>query len=284
MNKTTKRAGILIIVSLLTLFLGVFLGSVLITPKEIFEIIGYRILKRPLPESINPINQGLILTIRLPRVLLAFLVGAALSVSGSVIQSVLKNPLASPYGLGVSSGAGLGAVLVMMGGFSTGLLGVFLMPAVGLLFGLGTVFFAIFLAECFDHNLSNYTIVLTGMVISLFTNAIMSMLAATSKEYSQRIALWQLGSFSMKEWRYVYVLAPILAICLIIFFTFSREMDILTFGEEQANAMGVNTKKVKIILIALSAVLTGTAVSFVGTIGFIDLITPHVIRRVFGAK
>ncbi len=271
-------------VAFLSLILGIGIGSVFISPVQIIEIFMNQMMDFPLPESLNEIYVGLILNIRLPRVLLAFLVGAALSVSGTVMQSVLKNPLASSYGLGVSSGAGLGAILVMMGGVSSGILGTFLLPVVGLTFGLVTVFISIFLASKFDRNMSNYTIVLTGMVVSLFINAIMSTLASTSQEYSQRITLWQLGSFSLKEWSYVFVLFPIVLVCILFFMQFTDELDILTFGEEQASAMGIELKKTKWLLIGMTAVLTGTAVSFVGVIGFVDLIGPHVVRRMFGCE
>ncbi len=271
-------------VAFLSIILGVGIGSVCITPVQIAAIFMNKMFHVPLPENFNEIYIGLLLNIRLPRVLLAFLVGAALSVSGTVMQSVLKNPLASSYGLGVSSGAGLGAILVMMCGVSSGVLGVFLLPVVGLLFGLGTVFISIFLASKFDRNMSNFNIVLTGMVVSLFINAIMSTLASTSQEYSQRILLWQLGSFSLKEWSYVLVLFPIVMACIVFFMRFTLELDILTFGEEQASAMGIEIKKAKWILIGMTAILTGTAVSFVGIIGFVDLIGPHVVRRFFGCE
>ncbi|MFA9462891.1 MAG: FecCD family ABC transporter permease [Velocimicrobium sp.] len=270
-------------IAVCAILIGIGVGSVFVSPVQIFQIFMNQIFQVPLPSSVQSIYVGLILQIRLPRVILAFCVGAALAVSGTIMQSVLKNPLASSFGLGVTSGAGLGAVLVMMGGFASGMLGTFLLPVVGLVFGLATVFLSISLASRLDKNMSNYTIILTGMVLSLFINAIMSMLASTSKEYSQRITLWQLGSFSLKEWRYVFALFPIVLLCILFFMRYAKELDILTFGEEQANIMGIETKKVKRLLIGMTAVLTGTAVSFVGIIGFVDLIAPHVVRRMFGS-
>ncbi|MEG1459733.1 MAG: iron ABC transporter permease, partial [Acetivibrio sp.] len=95
---------------------------------------------------------------------------------------------------------------------------------------------------------------------------------------------WQLGSFSMKEWSYVVVLFPIVIGCILFFMRYANEMDIMTFGEEQALSMGIDLKKTKWILIGLTAALTGTAVAFVGIIGFVDLIAPHVVRRFFGSS
>lgn len=283
MNVKTK-AAILAAASLVVLLLGIGIGSVFVSPADIGAVFANKLFGTPLPGGLNAAVPSLILSIRLPRVLLAFVVGAALAASGTVTQSVLKNPLASPFGLGVSSGAGFGAVLVIAGGMASGLLGTFMLPVFGLVFGLGTVFISIFFAARIDKNFSNNTIILTGMVVSLFMNALMSTLAASNPQTAQRIALWQLGSFAMKEWQHLLVLLPVTAIGIIIFMRYSREMDIMTFGEEQAAAIGLNTKKTKWILISLVAVLTGTSVAFVGVIGFVDLMAPHIVRRLFGSR
>lgn len=282
--KTAAKMTLLAAAALIAILLGVGLGSVFIPPTQVGTILIHEILGLPMPETIDPVYPSLVFNMRLPRVLMAFCAGAALSVSGTVMQSVLRNPLASPFGLGVSAGAGLGAALVMVAGLSSGLLGVFLMPSVSLCFALGTVILVVGFSTRLDRSLSNTTIVLTGMVVSLFLNAIMSMLATLSPENAQRISLWTLGSFSMKEWQQVWVLLPVTLLCILFFLRYSREMDVMTFGEEQAMALGVPLRKMKWLLIGAVAVLTGTATAFVGIIGFVDLIAPHVVRRFFGAS
>lgn len=279
-----KRTIIILFLSFLSILLGIGIGSVMLSPADIIRVFLNKTVGYVLPGDFNAIYAGLVWNIRLPRVLLAFSTGAALAVSGTVMQSVLMNPLASSYGLGVSSGAGLAAVLLMMTGISSGVLGTFFQPAAGLLGGLITVFLVVKLASVLDRNMSNYTVVLTGMVLSLFINAIMSTLASANQVYAQRIALWQLGSFSLKSWSSIYVLFPAVVICILIFMYYAKELDIMTFGEEQAAAMGIDLKKTKRILICITAVLTGTAVAFVGIIGFVDLIAPHVVRRFFGSS
>jgi len=227
---------------------------------------------------------GLVTGIRLPRVLMAFLAGAAIAVSGTVMQSVLKNPLASSYGLGVSSGAGLGAVIMMVYGAGLGSSLSYVLPIVATLFGFGAVLLALMFVEHVDKSLSSNTIILAGMVVSLFLNAIMNMLATYNAEFTHQILLWQLGTFAGREWTAIGVLAFVLLACLFIFQWHSKEMDVLTFGEEQAMTIGVETKKEKWLLIGVTSLLTGTAVSFVGIIGFVDLIAPHVVRRFFGVS
>ena len=281
------RAGVkkrlLLIAALLTLLLGIGVGSVYVPPADILAIIAERILGYPLPEHIPVSYSVMVLNMRLPRVLLAFLTGAALAVCGGVMQSLLQNPLASPFGLGVSSGAGLGAAFVIVLGVSSAELGTFLLPAVSLGFALVTIFLVLFVSAKLDRGMSNMTIILVGMVISLFCNAVMTLLATASPSYAQRIQLWQLGSFSMREWSAVWTLLPVTVLACLYFWCYARELDVMTFGEEQALAMGVDLCRSKRRLMTAVAVLVGTAVAFVGIIGFVDLIVPHIARRLFGA-
>lgn len=135
-----------------------------------------------------------------------------------------------------------------------------------------------------DKTISNNTVILTGMVLSLFVNALLTTINALFSKDMKSISLWQMGSFSMKGWNYVYLIIPFAIIGMIGILRYINEMDIITFGEEQAKAMGVDTSKVKKNLFILSAILTGGAISLSGTIGFIDLIAPHVVRKIFGPK
>ena len=199
-----------------------------------------------------------------------------------MVQSILKNQLASPYTLGVSSGASLGAGLIIVTGISMPIIGSFTLPLVGFLFGLATVYIVIVFSSTIDRTMSNNTIILSGMVFSLFVNAILTTLTALFSEDMKSITLWQMGTFSMKGWSYVQLILPFLIIGMLGVIRFTREMDIMTFGEEQAKATGVDVSKRNLFI--FSAILTGGAISLSGTIGFIDLIAPHVVRRVFGSK
>lgn len=282
--KTGVKILISIIICIIVLVLAVGIGSVYIEPFDILKIIFSNIFNKPLTQDIEANLVSIIWKIRLPRALIAFIVGGALAVSGSVMQSVLKNPLASSYTLGVSSGASVGAGLVIITGFTIPLLGKFTLPFIGLLSGLIAVYLAISFSAKIDKNMENNTIILIGMVFSLFINALITLMTALSRENIERLTFWQMGSFSLKEWSDVMILFPIVVICVISLMRFSKELDIMTFGEEQALTMGVEMQKVKWILLGLSAALTGSAIAFVGVIGFIDLIAPHVVRRIFGSS
>lgn len=281
--KAGYKLLIVIAVGIMALAAAIGIGSVSIGPGEIVNIIANKLFGTPLSGETSALVADIIWKIRLPRAIMAFLVGGALAASGTVMQSVLRNPLASSYTLGVSSGASLGAAIVILAGGAMTFLGMFTLPLVGFVFGLATVFLAMGFAAKLDRNMENNTIILVGMVLSLFVNAILTMITALSQEHLQQLIFWQMGSFSSMEWSQVAIVFVLLAVCLAILMRYHQEMDIMTFGEEQALSTGVELKKVKFSLVAISALLTGTAVAFVGTIGFIDLIAPHVVRKVFGA-
>lgn len=282
--KTRAKIIISICMCIIVLLFGIGIGSIYVPPLDILNIILNKLFNTTLSNNISNTSISILWNLRLPRALLAFIVGGALAVSGTVMQSVLKNPLASSYTLGVSSGASVGAGLVIITGFTIPFLGMFTLPLVGLACGLLTVFLAVSFASRMDKNMENNTIILVGMVFSLFINAVLTLMTAMSKEHLEQITFWQMGSFSLKEWSNVFVLLPIVILGVLLLIRYSRELDIMTFGEEQARSIGVDIQKIKWLLLGISAALTGSAISFVGVIGFIDLIAPHVVRKIFGSS
>ena len=200
------------------------------------------------------------------------------------MQSVLRNPLASSFTLGVSSGASLGAAFVILLNVSIPFAAIYSLPLAGFIFGLGTVFLAMGLAAKFDRNMENNTIILVGMVLSLFVNAILTLLIGLAPERMKELTFWQMGSFSAMHWNHVQAVLPVILIGLIVLFRFTREMDLMTFGEEEALSAGVELYRMKFLMIGIAALLTGASVAFAGTIGFVDLIAPHVVRRIFGPR
>jgi len=276
---------IMIVLCFITIVLGVVIGSVNIPPLDVFRSISHNIFGTTLPEHITQNRAAIVWNVRMPRVFLAFLAGAALSVSGAVMQSVLRNPLASSYTLGVSSGASLGASFVIFLGFSLPILPMMTLPILGFSFGLGTIFIVMGIASRLDGQMENQTIILTGIVFSLFINAITSLLFALFREGTHRMILWQMGSFSMRGgWNTIFVLAPFTIIGIIFISRYKWELDIMTFGEDQARTIGVNSSRVKWILLITTAALTGSTIAFVGVIGFVDLVSPHVVRKIFGSS
>lgn len=281
-NKT--RIFPLALLALAALLLGISTGGASVSLKDICLVFANRLFRLPLPDGFDMVNAGLIWSIRLPRVLLAFAVGAALAVSGAVMQSVLKNPLASSYTVGVSSGAGLGAVIVIVCGISPGILGMFLTPLFALCFGMLAVVTSVFFASRVNKGMDNNSIILMGMTLSVFANAVMMTLAARNSRHAQQILLWQTGSFALKGWPAAVIVCVATTAGIILLSGYAKEMDMLTFGDEHAAAAGVEVGRTKWVLILVSAALTGVSVAFTGVIGFVDLIAPHIIRRFYGAS
>jgi len=279
-----KRIFLGIILSILMIILGVSLGSSNINFGDTFFIILHKIFGLPLSENITQQNVSIVWLLRLPRVLLAFLVGGALAISGAVCQSILRNPLASPYILGVSSGASLGVGIIIITGMTLPFLGGFSLPLTGFVFGLVTVFFVASFSSRIDKSMSNNTIILCGMVLSLFLNALLTTLSAVFSDDLRRIILWQMGSFAMRGWTYIGILLPFLVIGAAGIILHTKEMDILSFGDEHAKSAGIETALLRKKLLALCAVLTGASVALSGVIGFVDLIAPHAARRIIGSR
>lgn len=283
---TTKGTGLKIAISavlcLFILVLAIRQGSVYISLKDLFGIIGGHITGKGTPDGVEPMMDSIFWTIRMPRAVMAFLVGGALSMSGACMQALLQNPLASSYTLGVSSGASLGAALVLILEISIPVLSGFMLPFAGFVFGLATVVIALMLTSAIDRSVSNTTVVLIGMVLSLFVNGMMNLLSTLNADHSKQLILWMMGSFSARGWKHCAILFPVCVAGFVCLMLMSRKMDIMSFGDLQAQAMGVDAKKTKIVAILVCSLLTGVSVAFTGVIGFIDLAAPHVVRKIFG--
>ena len=286
--KTRKKhfitAVVFIAAAVTCMVVAVCAGSVKIRVGDVPHVLLSHIFDYPLPSSIDKSVDTILWTLRLPRVILAFTVGASLAVSGVVMQAVLRNPLASSYTIGVSAGASLGVGTLMLFGVSFPILGLFGYPLVGCISGIGAITLSVFFSSALDRNLSSNTILLVGMVFSLFISALITLITALNSTVLQQLTYWQMGSFNMREWAHTLAVLPV-AVILMAYLGFrNRELDILTFGDEQASLMGINIRREKWLLLYLGAALTGASISFVGIIGFVDLVAPHIVRSVFGAK
>ncbi|MBQ4046486.1 MAG: iron ABC transporter permease [Lachnospiraceae bacterium] len=279
-----KKYILSLIICIFILIMCINIGSVYVALPDALYITMHKLFGITLPARIEPMTVSIFWNIRVPRALVSFFVGGSLAVSGAVMQSLLQNPLASSYTMGVSSGSAVGAALIIISGIQTFALRSILLPLTGFIFALLTVFFVILFSSRIDRNIHSYTIILIGMVISLFVSAMLTLIAALFPDHSQQIYFWMMGSFSARNWSHVLIIIPVSIIVTFIIMLFSRELDIMTFGDDQAMSIGVNTRHKKILLIMLTALLTGVSVAFTGTIGFIDLVAPHAVRRIFGAR
>lgn len=276
-----KKIIIILIFVFISVILSICVGSVFISPKEIISIFVYKIFNLRLIENIDKLNTDIIFSIRVPHAVLSFFVGASLSMTGVVIQSILRNPLASTYNLGISSGAGIGAALVIITGIY---FNQYIFIIVSMAFAFMSILFILFISERIDKYLNNNSIILAGIVISLFLNSVMSFLAYIFPKYSNQIILWQLGTLYVRNILDIFIIILLALISLLVLIKYSSVLDIMTFGDDTSLSLGVDAKKMRIFFILISSFITAVLVAFTGIIGFVDLVSPHIARKIFGAK
>ena len=218
---------------LLAIFLGIAIGAVHVPFKNIAAIIWREIFQIQQNNEADLLSN-IVMNIRLPRVILAGLVGAALAMAGAAFQGLLRNPLADPYTLGVSSGASVGAVVVLFFQLSLPFAGIFTLPLLSIAASFITIFLVLFFARTIEPSMKVETIILTGIIFSSFLGAVLSLMIALSGEELRQIIGWLLGSVSMRGWSYVRIILPFFIIGGFILMMNVRELNAMSFGEDRA--------------------------------------------------
>ena len=245
-------------------------GRYNISPGTFFKAI--------LGESGHDIEKSIIVNLRLPRMLVAIMVGAALSLSGLLYQETFQNMLISPDLLGVSSGAGVGAAIAIVAGLSAALIETF-----AFVFGIGTVLLTILVSRTF-RNRSSMTLVLAGIIVGGLAGALLSFVKyiADAETTLASITFWLMGSFEHTTMKDVWMLLPIVAICVTISFVIRWRINIVALGQEEAQTKGINYRFYRGIIIVMATLLTAGSVAVAGTIGWIGLVVPHIVRLIVG--
>jgi iron complex transport system permease protein len=267
---------------LFSVLLGISIGTVSVPIFTIIEIIMSKLFGSISMDQIDPMFSSIVLNIRLPRVILAGIVGASLAIAGAAFQGLLRNPLADPYTLGVSSGASVGAVLTLFFQLSIPVIGSFTLPLLSILFSWATIFFVLAFARKIERSMRVETIILTGIIFSSFLGAFISLMIALTGDELRQIIGWLLGSVSMRGWEYIRIILPFFILGSIILILNAKELNAMSFGEERAHHLGVNVQKRKLIILTAGSILTGAAVAVSGTIGFVGLVIPHLSRLLWG--
>ncbi|MBM7694386.1 iron complex transport system permease protein [Peribacillus deserti] len=281
-NKFFYFFGILFVI--FSIIIALFLGTVAITVPDILRIVTEHLTGIPLykgPKS----TEMIIWEIRFSRVVLAFFVGAALSLAGAAFQGLLRNPLADPYTIGVSSGASLGAVLVIFFQLNIIWLNGFTLPVFAIAGGGLTLLLVFGITRLASSTLANETIILAGVILSSFTGALVSLLMAlTPREDVRQILYWLMGSVSMRGWEHVKLIIPFFVIGAVILLLHAKELNGLALGDQSAQFTGINVKKKKRLILIAASILTGGAVAVSGAVGFVGLVIPHLVRLISGAN
>lgn len=272
------------VILIFAIIVGVSFGSVHVPFFTVVEIFWSKLLQRPLnsAQADSALYQNIVMNIRLPRVILAGLVGASLAIAGAAFQGLLRNPLADPYTLGVSSGASVGAVMTLFFHLTIPFLGAFTLPVISIVCSFVTMMIVLFFAHRLDRALRVETIILTGIIFSSFLGALISLMIALTGEELRQIIGWLLGSVSMRGWEHIRIILPFFILGSLILLYFANELNVLSFGEEQASHLGVAVQRDKMLILIAASVLTGAAVAVSGTIGFVGLVVPHFIRLFTG--
>ena len=271
---------------LLLIFLGIcictisFLMEVMMGASEMTVSEIFKTLFRP--SSMDKISRVIIWQMRLPVAVMGIVVGASLGLSGAVMQTILNNPLASPYTLGLSAGAGFGASVALTTGLGTlAILGNFLVPICAFVFSL-IACLGIYIVSKIKRFTSGI-MVLAGIGMVLFFEAGQSFLQyMASPEELSNIVFWTFGSLMKAKWFHVTMITVVFLFAFIFVFTKSWKMTAMSIGDERAKSMGINVERLRMEMFIVISLLTATAVAFVGSIGFVGIVGPHIARILLG--
>lgn len=281
-SKIRKRKLALLFLAallLLSIVLATAIGPVKIPKMTILEIVASRIPLLDLEaRSASKAFETIIIDVRMPRVMLGVLVGAASAVSGATLQGLFKNPMADPAVIGISSGAALGATAAIVLGVS---FGIFTIPVFAFFGAAGAVFLVFNIARV-GGKVPVDTLLLSGIAVATFLSAITSFLMYISGEDLHQIVYWLMGGLWTRSWQHVAAVCIPISLGTAGIYVFSRDMNVMLLGEEASRHLGISVENVKRILLVLVALVAGTAVAVSGIIGFVGLIIPHIVRILLG--
>lgn len=259
------------LISAISIFIGSYpigFKDIIRTFLSIFSPFNYR--------DVPEVYRDIILEIRLPRIILALTVGASLSISGASLQTLFRNPLVNEYILGISSGAAFGASLsIVFFGKD--------FPVEISSFIFAFIAFSIVLLIAKGTGSHIISLLLTGVIVSAFFTALLTLVEFLANPYSlQSLFFWLMGSFSLAGWKEVTYSLPLILIGITILFAYRWRMNVLSFGDEEAKALGINVKFEKLLIMLATTLTTSSAISSAGIIGWVGLIIPHISRMIFG--
>ncbi|MEO7127197.1 MAG: iron ABC transporter permease [Nakamurella sp.] len=283
-NERHRKLRLPILVSLVILLaamvLSIALGPVGISPgNQLSTLLGH-VPWIGFHSNVPAVDQAIIWNIRLPRVVLAVLVGAMLAGGGAAYQGVLRNSLADPYLLGVAAGAGLGATGMIVAGYS----GTTLLPVAAFTGAILAVALTYVVAASGADRAGGYAIILAGVAVAAMLTAIQTYLQQQNSDQMRTIYNWILGSFAVASWSDIWLVLPYVVLSTVVLLAHRRILDVLRVGGEEASTLGVNPGRASLIIIAAATLGTAAVVSVSGLIGFVGIVAPHAVRLVTGAS
>lgn len=279
-----RTRKVLIVIGSVAVLLGAVLASILVGPAGLSPRGVVLDLLDALPlidvdSGLTAQQHAILWNIRLPRIVLGILVGATLAIAGAAYQGVFRNPLADPYLLGVSSGAGLGATLAIVAGLSSGTFGI---PVAAFVGGVAAVAATYMLGRSVGGNRGEVVIILAGVAVAAFANAGQTFVMQRYSDSLKQVYSWLLGRLSTNGWSDVVVVLPYVAVTVVVILLFGRMLDVMAVGDVEAASLGVNPARVRLLLVAIATLGTAAVVSVSGLIGFVGIVVPHAVRLLVG--
>nr|WP_285695985.1 iron ABC transporter permease [Actinomadura sp. NBRC 104412] len=271
--------GVGLVLLLVTLVAGLVVGAAGLPVSGVLRELLDRLPFVDVDSGLSVIERNVLFELRLPRVLMAALVGGLLAMAGAGYQGVFRNPLADPYLLGAAAGAGVGAtlVIVMMPGDP-----VYAVPVAAFAGAIGGVLMAYALGSMAAGGAA--TLVLAGVAVSSFLAAVQTFLQQAKAEELQRIYSWILGGVGSADWRQLGMVAPYALLSSVVLLLHGRLLDVLSVGDEEAESLGVPAPRVRLVVIVAASLATACAVAVSGLIGFVGIVVPHAVRRLAGGS
>ena len=263
-----------------TFILCVSVGTVKIPWADVIHYLEDLIFRTKHEYIVSTAPQ--IMTVRVPRVICVALSGASLALCGCSMQGLLKNPLAEGSTLGVSSGAALGAIVAIAFDINLPFVKIAGPTVMAMIFAFGSIMLILFLAFKLDYSLSTNTIVLLGVIYSLFISSIIMFITTFASEKIRSITFWTMGSLQGSTYTEALMLAIVLAVCAAVILSKAEELNAFAVGEDNARSIGVDVRKTRLIILITVSAIIGTCVSIGGSIGFVGLVVPHMTRMIVG--
>ncbi|MEN8190245.1 MAG: iron ABC transporter permease [Thermodesulfobacteriota bacterium] len=280
--RSTLISATLGLVLAATIVASTTMGFLSITPLEVLQIIGARLKGATTVTGIEPSFIFVVWDVRLPRILTAAVVGGGLAVAGAVFQGILLNPLADPYTLGVSSGAAFGASLALILSIIGISMPAFVSVPLFAFIGAMATLAAVFSLSSRDESLSSNSLILAGVIVAAILSAGIGFIKYLADEQVSVIIFWLMGSFVGRSWSDVLLVGGLTLPTMLVIFYFARDLNIMSLGERTADTLGVDSSRIKKILLLCASLISAVAVSVSGVIGFVGLIVPHLLRAILG--
>ncbi len=267
------------LVLLAAMLLGILVGPAGLTPSGVILDVIDRLPFIDVDSGLTARQQSILWNIRIPRVVLGALVGATLAIAGAAYQGVFRNPLADPYLLGVSSGAGLGATLAIAVGGAAGFAGVPIAAFAGGMLAVGATYA---LGRTVGSGRTEVVIILAGVAVAAFANAIQTFFMQRNDDTLRQVYSWLLGRLSTDGWSDVLTVLPYVVVSVAVVLLHGRTLDVMAVGDVEAGSLGINPDRVRLVLIGVATLGTAAVVSVSGLIGFVGIVVPHAVRLLVG--